>query len=138
MDTLKQFIGIDPSFREKGFAICIIGGGEADFKIFKGFIQFACWLRLMKEGNKIFPEVQLDYKFCIENSLSFPKETSEFFKGKLGGDDLEDIRTDSIIEYIQNGVEVDLKTTGDQWGNEIRIKVSEIPSEVDLIIVKLS
>jgi hypothetical protein len=68
MDTLKQFIGIDPSFREKGFAICIIGGGEADFKIFKGFIQFACWLRLMKEGNKIFPEVQLDYKFCIENS----------------------------------------------------------------------
>ena len=47
-------------------------------------------------------------------------------------------KTDSIIEYIQNGVEVDLKTTGDQWGNEIRIKVSEIPSEVDLIIVKLS
>jgi hypothetical protein len=51
---------------------------------------------------------------------------------------LEDIKTDCIIEYIQNGVEVDLETTGDQGGNEIRIKVSEIPKEADLIIVKLS
>ena len=87
-----------------------------------------------KEFQKHFNAV----KFCIENGLSFPKETSAFFKGKLGGDDLEDIKTNSIIEHIQNGVEVGLKTTGDQWGNEIRIKVSEIPSEADLIIVKLS
>jgi hypothetical protein len=87
-----------------------------------------------KEFQKHFNAV----KFCIENGLSFPKETSEFFKGKLDGDDLEDIKTDYIIKYIQNGVEVDLKTTGDPWGNGIRIKVSEIPSEVDLIIVKMS
>ena len=87
-----------------------------------------------KEFQKHFNAV----KFCIENGLSFPKETSEFFKGKVGGDDLEDIKKEYIIEYIQNGIEVDLKTTSDRWGNEIRIKVSEIPSEVDLIIVKLS
>ena len=76
-------------------------------------------------------------KFCIENNLSFPRETSEFFKGKVGGYDLDDLKTESIIEHIENGVELDLKTTSNEWGNEIRIKVSEIPSEVDLIIVKL-
>jgi hypothetical protein len=87
-----------------------------------------------KEFQKHFSAV----KFCIENQLSFPKETNEFFKGKLEGSDLEDIDVDHIIEYIENGVEVPLKTTADQWGNEIRIKVSEIPLEADLIIIKLS
>jgi len=77
-------------------------------------------------------------KFCIENGLSYPKETSAFFKGKIGGDDLEDFEEEDILKYIQNGVEVPLKTTGDEWGNEVRIKVSEIPAEADLIIVTLS
>jgi hypothetical protein len=87
-----------------------------------------------KEFQKHFNAV----KFCIENGLSYPKETSEFFKGKIHGDDLEDISTEYILEHIQNGVEVPLNTTGDKWGNEIRIKVSEIPSSVDEIVVKLS
>ena len=87
-----------------------------------------------KEFKKHFNAV----KFCIENGLSYPKETSEFFKGKIHGDDLEDISNEYILEHIQNGVEVPLKTTGDKWGNEIRIKVSEIPSSVDEIVVKLS
>lgn len=87
-----------------------------------------------KEFQKHFNAV----KFCIENGLSYPKETSEFFKGKIHGDDLEDISTEYILEHIQNGVEVPLNTTGDEWGNEIRIKVSEIPSSVDEIVVKLS
>jgi len=87
-----------------------------------------------KEFQKHFNAV----KFCIENGLSYPKETSEFFKGKIHGDDLEDISNEYILEHIQNGVEVPLKTTGDKWGNEIRIKVSEIPSSVDEIVVKLS
>lgn len=65
---LNQYIGIDPSFRKKGFAICIIGGGEADFKIFDGFIQFAAWIKILKESNKIFPDVRLNFNFCIENS----------------------------------------------------------------------
>ena len=87
-----------------------------------------------KEFQKHFNAV----KFCIENELSYPKETSEFFKGKIQGDDLEDISNEYILEYIQNGVEVPLKTTGNKWGNEIRIKVSEIPSSVDEIVVNLS
>jgi hypothetical protein len=87
-----------------------------------------------KEFQKHFNAV----KFCIENGLSYPKETSEFFKGKIHGDDLEDISNEYILEHIQNGVEVPLNTTSDKWGNEIRIKVSEIPSSVDEIVVKLS
>ncbi len=87
-----------------------------------------------KEFQKHFNAV----KFCIENGLSYPKETSEFFKGKIHGDDLEDISNEYILEHIQNGVEVPLNTTGDKWGNEIRIKVSEIPSSADEIVVKLS
>lgn len=87
-----------------------------------------------KEFQKHFNAV----KFCIENELSYPKETSKFFKGKIHGDNLEDYSKEYILEYIQNGVEVPLNTISDKWGNEIRIKVSEIPLEVDLIIVKLS
>jgi hypothetical protein len=87
-----------------------------------------------KEFQKHFNAV----KFCIENGLSYPKETSEFFKGKIHGNDLEDFLTEYILENIQNGVEVPLNTTRDKWGNEIRIKVSEIPSSVDEIVVKLS
>jgi hypothetical protein len=87
-----------------------------------------------KEFQKHFNAV----KFCIENGLSYPKETSEFFKGKIHGDDLEDISNEYILEHIQNGVEVPLNTTGNKWGNEIRIKVSEIPSSADEIVVKLS
>lgn len=87
-----------------------------------------------KEFQKHFNAV----KFCIKNGLSYPKETSEFFKGKIHGEDLEDISNEYILEHLQNGVEVPLKTTGDKWGKEIKIKVSEIPSSVDEIVVKLS
>ena len=76
-------------------------------------------------------------KFCIQNHLSFPKETSEFFKGKLAGDDLEDINPDSILKYIENGVEVDM-TFRYFKSSEVHINVSEIPKEAEVIIVKLS
>jgi hypothetical protein len=86
-----------------------------------------------KEFQKHFKAVQ----FCIENDLSFPKETTEFFKGKVGGDDLDVIRRDCIINYIKDGVEVKLKIISDNsW--EKRIKVSDIPKEVDEIIITLS
>ena len=68
MDSLKQYIGIDPSFREKGFAVCVIGGGEAVFKVFKGFIDFVEWLNLYKRSNDYFEGLYLDIKICIENS----------------------------------------------------------------------
>ena len=55
-------------------------------------------------SSKESKEFQKHYnavKFCIENELSFPKETSEFFKGKLGGDDLEDIKPEAILGYLK-------------------------------------
>lgn len=87
-----------------------------------------------KEFQKHFNAV----KFCIENELSYPKETSEFFKGKVEEEDLEDFSSAVVLQYIQNGIQIPLKTHGDKFGNEIRIKVSEIPSCVDEIVVELS
>jgi hypothetical protein len=76
-------------------------------------------------------------KFCIENDLSFPKETSEFFKGKVGGDNLEDIKRDCILSYIENGVEVFMNLTSYMEDfQEFHIKVSDIPKEASLIIIK--
>jgi hypothetical protein len=90
------------------------------------------------KDNEEFKKHFKAVKFCLENGLSYPKETSEFFKGKIQGDDLEDFSKEYILEYIQNGIEVPLNTTRDKWGNEIRIKVSEIPPSVDEIVFKLS
>jgi hypothetical protein len=85
-----------------------------------------------KEFKKHFNAVV----FCIENELSFPKETSEFFKGKLGGDDLEDIKREYILGYIQNGVEVPLKVK--ETMNEIIVNVADIPSSVETIIFRIT
>jgi len=77
-------------------------------------------------------------KFCIENGLSYPKETSEFFKGKVDGNDLEDIVEDAVLRCIENGVEIPIETTRDDYRNEIRFNVSDIPEGVDEIVVRLS
>jgi hypothetical protein len=75
-------------------------------------------------------------KFCIENELSFPKETSEFFKGKVCGDDLEDINSDAILKYIENGVQ--MKIPLEYENGKVFIRVKEIPVGCDLIIAELS
>lgn len=72
-------------------------------------------------------------KFCIENDLSYPKETSDFFKGKIEGDDLEDIDNDSVLEMIENGVRVDIPRKYEESG--IVIKVKDIPKECDRIVI---
>ncbi len=44
-------IGIDPAFRKSGFAICIIDEqGEAQGKMFKGFLEFLRWLTTTGEA----------------------------------------------------------------------------------------
>ena len=91
-------------------------------------------------AGKNSPEFQKHFKavqFCIENELSYPKETSEFFKGKLNGsEDLEDYTRNSVINYIKNGIEVDLKIN-DTIKGVSRINVSDIPKEVDEIVIRL-
>lgn len=90
-------------------------------------------------SSKDSPEFKKHYaavKFCVENDLSLPKETSEFFKGNVHGDSLEDLRKESWLENIEDGISVPLIFTDDyEW--ERRIKVSEIPKEVDEIVFKM-
>ena len=98
-----------------------------------------CSLSVSGYLSKNNPDYQKHFKavkFCIENNLSFPKETSEFFKGSINGDDLEDYKKDSLIELIENGKEVEIPV--EDLGYEQRIKVSDIPHGVDMIIVKWS
>lgn len=92
-------------------------------------------------AGKNSEEFQKHYKivvFCIENKVSYPKETSDFFKGTLDGDNLEDFNDDYVLEKIKNGIEIDFKKTRDGYGSEIRFNVSDIPHGVDEIVVTLS
>ena len=95
-------------------------------------------LNVTAYSSKESKEFQKHYnavKFCIENELSFPKETSDFFKGKIGGDNLEDIQPTSILKFIENGVEMKMPL---EYENEtVFIRVKEIPVGCDLIIAKL-
>ncbi len=86
-----------------------------------------------KEFKKHYSAIQ----FCIENELSFPKETQEFFKGKIDGGNLDDYKREYVIEYIKNGVEVDIEYEQPSY-YEIRIKVSELPTVAEEIIIRLN
>jgi hypothetical protein len=90
-------------------------------------------------SDKANPEFQKHLKavkFCIENDLSFPKETSEFFKGKLGGDSLEDYNRSYILSIIENGIDIPL--TFIKYSEfEAQINVADIPKEASTIIIKL-
>jgi hypothetical protein len=95
-------------------------------------------LSVTAHSSKNSPEFQKHFKavvFCIENDLSFPAETSAFFKGKIGGDDLESINRTAIMKYIENGIAVDMPVENN--GYQATINVSDIPAGVDLIMVKL-
>ncbi len=76
-------------------------------------------------------------KFCLENELSFPKETSDFFRGKVDSCDLEDYKPEYILNYIENGVEVYIRPI-EKDDNCIRIRVADIPKEVDELIISIS
>ena len=87
--------------------------------------------------NKEFQKHLNAVKFCIENELSFPIETSEFFKGKIGGDNLEDVARTAILKYIEYGCEVTLPIAHSTY-SEIHIKVDDIPKSVSVLVVRLS
>lgn len=77
-------------------------------------------------------------EFCIKNDLSFPKETSEFFKGSVEGVcDLEDYKRECILDYIKNGKEIELKKKQNEMGEYI-LKIKDIPKEVKELIITLS
>lgn len=76
-------------------------------------------------------------KFCIENKLSYPKETSDYFKGAIESDgDLEDYDSEYVLEYIENGFELDLPLEEDQCSAVLNVK--DIPKDAKKIIIEYS
>lgn len=76
--------------------------------------------------------------FVLKNNLSYPKETSEFFKGRVEDGNLEDYKQDSILEYIKNGIEISLPLKSlDDFNDEFSLDVKKIPKECDKIIIKI-
>jgi tRNA uridine 5-carbamoylmethylation protein Kti12 len=68
------FIGIDPAFRNNGFAIAIIDKSDntVRFKVFKsGFLDFVSWFLYDSPDNAIV---------CIENS-NLQNKTFSYYKG---------------------------------------------------------
>ena len=53
------YVGIDPSFRKDGYAVCIIDeDNTVDFKIFEGFLDFLNWVW----------DAPQNAVYCVENS----------------------------------------------------------------------
>lgn len=86
--------------------------------------------------NKEFQKHYNAVKFCIENELSYPKETSEFFKGKIEDGDLEDYSRDYLLEKIENGLEIELEIKVDENYYKV-INVKDIPKECEQIIIEV-
>ena len=74
-------------------------------------------------------------EFCFKNNLSLPKETSEFFKGKIEGGNIEDFTEKAALEYVRKGFSVPLAI--DRCGFDYILKVKDIPSSVDEIVITL-
>ena len=92
-------------------------------------------------SSKDNPEFNKHYRaveFCINNELSFPAETTEFFKGRVDGEDLDAYERRGLLEMLENGIEESLIKKSDEYGQEIRIKVSDIPRSVQEIVIKMS
>lgn len=73
-------------------------------------------------------------KFCVDNNLSFPKETTEFFDGKINGYSLEDF--ENPYDIVKNGISENIKykKVTVKNGVEVHIKVANIPPNIDTII----
>ena len=95
-------------------------------------------LAYLSTDNSEFQKHYEAVKFCIEINLSFPKETSEFFKGKVNGNDLEDFNSNFILEYLRYGVNIPMKTSYNPHGDGLIIKVSDIPKEAEQIVITYS
>lgn len=91
-------------------------------------------------AGKKSPEFQKHYEavqLCVKHGLSFPKETSEFFRGKICGENLEDFQPHIILEELENGVYIPFDVSYNEKGETI-IDVTSLPKELESIIVKWS
>lgn len=74
------YVGLDPSARESGFAVCIICGNKVSFIVFKEYTDFIRWayfkapkvviaadIAAMSEVDRIGVK-EVEVFFCVENS----------------------------------------------------------------------
>lgn len=85
------------------------------------------------EFQKHFESVQ----FCIERELSFPKETVEFFKGKIEEEDLESFNRKDLLDKIRYGFDVKIPQHYNKSIGQIWINTKDIPSYVSELCIKL-
>lgn len=88
------------------------------------------------KDNSEFKKHYNAVKFCVENDLSLPIETRNFFEGKFD-DDLDDLHKDAWIEYVQDGFEVEIDFTEDEDYRKV-IDVRTLPKDLDTIVVEIS
>lgn len=77
-------------------------------------------------------------QFCYDKGVSCPKETTEYFKGKIDGDDLEDYDYDYALERLENGLSVDIDDAVDgdvMYDDGATIDLRKLPKGVDIIKV---
>lgn len=91
----------------------------------------------MGEDNPIFQLHLKAVKFCLETGLSFPKETSEFFKGKIDGMDLEENDREYLLDFIESDTEIQMDLPYRRGVGYIEILVSDIPKDAKYIRVSL-
>lgn len=76
-------------------------------------------------------------KFCIENGLSYPKETNEFFRNNVPEEDLNSYQPKTVLESIKDGVRLPMHYDGNHDMTQIRIRICDIPPTADEIIVTM-
>ena len=78
-------------------------------------------------------------EFCNAREVSIPKETVEFFKDGMDGEDINDLRISDVLERLREGLPVDIESEGDvMYGDGVFINVADIPKNVTRIQVYAS
>ena len=116
--TSKCYIGIDPSFRKGGFAVCIIDEDDTvDFIVFEGFLSFLDWLW----------EAPQNGVYCVENSnlqnVTFNMKGSKQVIAKISRDVGKNQACSQYTYFVlrkmfgSNAMEVSPKDKGAKWDN---------------------
>lgn len=117
----KVYIGIDPAFRESGFAICIIDeDNTVGFKMFKSFLDFLDWIYDAPDTSNSY--------VCVENSnlqqvtfnMSGNKRQVAKTSRNVGANQAASQYTFDACKRIwgDNAFEVSPKEKGKKWTNQ--------------------
>lgn len=93
---------------------------------------------LSDKSNPEFAKHLKVVEFCIANEVSYPKETSEFFKGQVHGEDIDDIvPSQEVIDVIKDGLVVEIHDAMATEAGRFYIQVDKLPKSVSVIRVSL-